>query len=34
MCLGGPSSDAQLREALAFTAHTLAESPSLVSHYL
>jgi DNA-binding transcriptional MocR family regulator len=34
MCLGGPSSEAQLREALAFTAHTLAESPSLASHFL
>jgi DNA-binding transcriptional MocR family regulator len=34
MCLGGPSSEDQLREALAFMVHALAESPSLASHFL
>ncbi|HVY17192.1 MAG TPA: PLP-dependent aminotransferase family protein [Rhodopila sp.] len=34
VCLGGPAGWDQLREALEFMAHSLAESPSTASHFL
>ena len=34
VCLGGPADRNQVREALDFIAHTLAESPSLASSFL
>lgn len=34
VCLGGPAGWDQLREALEFMAHSLAEQPSLASHFL
>ncbi len=34
VCLGGPADRAQVRGALEFMAHALAESPSVTSHFL
>ncbi len=34
VCLGGPADRAQIRDALEFMAHTLAESPSMSSSFL
>jgi hypothetical protein len=34
VCLGGPADRAQIRDALEFMAHTLAESPSMASSFL